>query len=837
MRLRDPRVLALVLLAPLGADSSARSSPVTPSPAAAVHRHARLAFEPNRGQFPASASYGGEVHGYEVRLGPSGATLVLSHPSDVVARGATAPRAEAEVLRLSFTGAVHELRIAGEDPLAGRAHYFLGNDPARWQRDVPTYGRVRYTGVYPGIDAVFYGTSEHVEYDFVVAPGAAVDRIGLEIQGSSSIALRRGGDLTVKAGSAVVTFRQPVAYQLVSGERRLVACRYVVDGQRLRFETGEYDKRHTLVIDPVIVYSSYFGEGVGSGTSGIGHTGAKAIATDPAGNIYIAGLKSQNIFSGAVQYGPDPSDAMFVAKFAPDGGTLLYKAVIGGSGNDGADDMAVDAAGDVYLVGRVDANSTDFPVSPGAFQPIYGGGVHDAVVCKLSSDGAALLYASFLGGPGVESGESIAVDTAGFAYVMGGADVGFPTAGTPFQSAILGNSELYVAKINTTGTALVYSTFLGSSGFDHAGGDIAVDAAGSVYVTGGSNGVDFPTTPGAFDTTPDAPGHDGPFVTKLSPDGSTLEYSTWLGSLGFGNGIAVDALGQAYVVGATEATNFPVVGMPAQPVKAAGTTYDAFVARFSADGSSVIAATYFGGSVEDVATDVAVDSSGQIVVSGETFSDDLPVLLAFQPARAGSVDAFVAKFNPTAGLIFASYFGGTGVESGEQINPSPACCSWTSLALDPDDHVLLTGRTSSTDLVTTADAHKHQLEGYTATYVVRIADVVEVPIDIKPGSFPNSINLGSNGTVAVAILSTATFDATTVDPLTVTLASAPVRLKGKGTPMASTSDVNQDGRLDLIVHVSTDALQLSNEDTTADLEGETFGGLLIRGSDSVRIVY
>lgn len=809
------------------ADSPAMSAP-RPSPARPAVRRV-LAFERNDGQIDGAARFIAHARGATVFLTTSG--LVVA---PVEERGS-----RSDALRMTLVGASTEGGFTVSQPLQGRANYFVGSDPAKWRTGIPTFDRVTERAVYPGIDIAYYGVDGQVEYDFLVAPGADPGAIELSFDGAERISLDQAGDLVLATTQGTLRVKAPQAYQEHVGNRRHVDARFVLRANTVRFEVGAFDRTQTLVIDPVIAYSSYFGGGNDVGLNCCGHTIGRSIKTDAAGNIYITGHQVQNnAFPTTITHGTEGE--IFVTKFTPDGATLLFSAVIGGTGSDHALDMTVDAAGNAYVVGQSDS-ANDFPITASAFQQTFGG-VQDAVVLKLSPDGSSLLYSSFLGGPGRDGGRRIAIDPAGNAYVMGEPAAGFPLVGNPYQTTLPGQSDLFVAKVNAAGTGLVYSTLLGSSRDDHFGGDIAVDASGHAYIAGGTNGTDFPTTPGAFDTTKTDFSVEG-FIVKLSPDGSSLVFATLLGGADGAdliNGIDLDAAGNIYVAGFTEVTDFPVAGTPFQPVKgpdSLGTTRpDAFVAKLDPTLSMMIAATYLGGSDRDVATGIALDANANVVVAGETFSFDFPTHQPFQAVHAGgSVDAFVTKLSPAlSSLVYSSYLGGSGVESGETTDPP--CCPNTYLGLDASGNVLLTGRTSSLDFPVTADAYQSQRLGPTNAYIVRIIETLTVAVDIKPGSFPNSINLGSNGTVPVAILSTATFDATTVNPLTVTLASASVRLRGNGAPQAAEQDVNNDGRLDLVVHVNTEALQLTNVDTLAEVKGETYSGQAIQGSDSVRIV-
>lgn len=295
----------------------------------------------------------------------------------------------------------------------------------------------------------------------------------------------------------------------------------------------------------------------------------------------------------------------------------------------------------------------------------------------------------------------------------------------------------------------------------------------------------------------------------------------------------MNAVGEAYVTGETCSPDFPTVN-PFQS-NYAGPNYgascgggnqgDALVAKLNAAGSALLYSTFLGGSGDDLGWGIALDSAGNAYIAGRTwYSANFPTANPLQAAFGGLMDGFVAKLSPAGNaLTFSTYLGGSGDDAANGI------------ALKGSD-IFVTGSTSSSSFPTTADALQPLLAGGDDAFLVRISEVITVTIDIKPGSYPNSINLGSGGTVPVAIFSTASFDARTVDPLTVTLASAPVKLKGNGTAMSSFQDVNGDGLQDLVVHLSTETLQLSETDTEAVLEGKTFDGMSIRGTDTVRVV-
>src|SRR5207249_23529 len=479
------------------------------------------------------------------------------------------------------------------------------------------------------------------------------------------------GDLVLRADRSEVRLRKPVVYQDHDGQRAVIPTRYVLKAERqVAFEVAAYDATKPLIIDPVLAYSTYLG--------GSADDQGLAIAVDAQGNAYVTGDTGSADFlqgdpfpttSGAFRTTPA---GIFVTKLNADGSALLYSSYLGAAGSDFVSGIAVDAAGNAYVTGFTDSGNAfrldaPFPTTPNAFQKIPGGS-GDAFVTKLNATGSALIYSTFLGGDGSDDGFAIAVDPNCSincsAYVTGATfSPNFPTTAGAFQTDLRGSEDAFVTKLDPTGSTLVYSTYLGGS-LGGSGGDfeegfaIAVDAAGSAYVTGSTNSRNFPTTPGAFQTifggcgTCDFPSADA-FVTKLNATGTALVYSTFLGSSGddFGVGIAVDAAGNTYVTGATESADFPVTVGAFQP--GFGGNFDAFVTKLDTTktgSDSLVYSTFLGGTGLDDGFAIAVDAAGNAYVTGDTNSPDFPTTLgAFQTTLSPSLtegferDAFVAK--------------------------------------------------------------------------------------------------------------------------------------------------------------------------------------------------
>src|ERR1022692_4291600 len=515
--------------------------------------------------------------------------------------------------------------------------------------NVPTYGKVKYEGIYPGIDLVYYGNQRQLEYDFVVAPGADPRRIQFALRGSGAKSISRDtdGDLVLDMAEGQLRWHKLVVYQERDGARQEIAAHYFIKHKnRVVFEIAYYDLRRPLFIDP-LVYSTYLG--------GSGDDIGQGIALDSSGNAYVTGYTSSTDFpttSGAFQTscgrgcGSAHPDA-FVTMLNPSGSALVYSTYLGGSSSDYGNGIALDSSGNAYVTGQT--GSANFPTTPGAFQTSCGGGCGspDAFVTMLNPSGSALVYSTYLGGSSSDYGNGIAVDSSGNAYVTGVTNsTDFPTM-NPLQPTYGGGGDAFVAQLNPTGSALVYSTYLGGSGDDFAY-DTAVDSSGNAFVTGITFSTNFPTM---NPLQPTYGGNGDAFVTKFNPTGSGLIYSTYLGGSGedSSNGIAVDSSGNAYVTGGTSSPNFPTMN-PLQPTFAG--VQDAFVAQLNPTGSALVYSTYLGGSGDDTGQGIAADSSGNAYVTGQTGSANFPTMNPLQPTYGGGgYDAFVTKMSRPAAAV------------------------------------------------------------------------------------------------------------------------------------------------------------------------------------------
>ncbi|MBC8254544.1 MAG: SBBP repeat-containing protein [Ardenticatenia bacterium] len=686
-----------------------------------------VSFVANQGQTGGQVRFLSRGSGYGLFLTSSEAVLVLRQSAaPATADAENSQTIEHAVLRMQLVGANREPQVVGLDELSGIVNYFISSDPQNWRTNIPTYARVQYQDVYAGVDLIYYGDQGQLEYDLVVAPGADPQAIRVRFEGADKISLDDQGSLVVHVPGGEVIQRAPVIYQEVDDVEQSVSGRYVLHGDHeVGFQVAAYDANRSLIIDPVLVYSSY----LGGSERDYGH----GIAVGADGSVYVSGETSSDNFptEGPIQAARDNLTDAFVTKLSADGSSLIYSTYLGGSSGDVAYAIAVDAEGNAYVTGPA---SSDFPTTPGAFQTEPGGNL-DAFVARLNPAGDALVYSTFLGGSGYDQTWGIAVGGDGSAYVTGsteGPGDDFPVTPGAFQPSRGGpDPAAFVTKFNPAGSALEYSTHLGGSETDR-GYDIAVHG-GYAYVTGETASTDFPTTVGAFDTTLGA-GTDA-FVTKMNADGSGLVYSTYLGSsrgdVGFG--IAVDLTGHAYVTGETYFDDFPTTPGAFQTSRggSAGDN-DSFVTRLNAAGDALICSSFLGGSNVEHGAGIAVDGAGNAYLTGWTASDNFPVVI---PISGGSAyedgEVYVTKVDTEAcAIVHSSYLGGseqdrTGGDKGDPAgNP---------IAVDAEGCVYVTGRTKSTDFPTTAGAFQTAFGGPDADgFVARICEIlIYLPIVVK----------------------------------------------------------------------------------------------------------
>lgn len=640
--------------APANEREAARSAP---SMLTELSAEMPLRFEENVGQVKeAGVRYFTRGKGYRLFLGSEGMVFHLD--------GA---QAAGDSVRLRLTGGAEKPVLVGIDPLPTKTNYLIGSDPRAWHTGIANFGGVRYPNVYPGTDLVFAGNDRRVEQSFFLAAGAEPQRIRMVYEGAAAVEIGKTGELLVRTPGGELTADRPVAFQMVDGERRMVECRYELvakteEAPAVGFALGEYDRELPLVIDPV--WSNFQTPLYGSGAD-IGH----AIGVDAAGNVYIAGSTSSTDFIGTIAPGGVQASNGgdfdgFVAKADPSGTTLLYSTYLGGNGVDEVEGIAVDAAGNAYLIGYT--HSSNFPgVTAGSLQSSNAGG-GDAFVVKLSPTGSAFLYATYLGGSGDEFGKSIAIDAAGNAYLTGSTEsTNFPgvTAGSLQPSNAGGDADAFVAKIDAAGTGILYSTYLGGSGDDQSN-HIAVDTAGSAVIAGGTCSPAFPTTPGSVE--PASLGMEcgvayDAFVAKLSTLGTSLVYSTFLGGEenDIAQDLALDSAGNAYVTGFTNSETFTGVG-PGSYQQEHNFGYAAFLTKINAAGSATGYSTFLGGG-GSFGYGIAVDSAANAYVTGVTQSPDYPrvnEITIYPPYTGPDSSGFVTKADSAGGILYSSFLVG-----------------------------------------------------------------------------------------------------------------------------------------------------------------------------------
>jgi hypothetical protein len=759
--------LAFFLLSVSGLSARERSA-LTPSlnqtQALARYLALPLYFEANQGQTGPQVHFLSRGSGYSLFLTQRGVVLNLARQHSAKP-GIKPEAAPADTLRMQLAGANASAVVTGADPKSGVVSYFIGNDPKKWRAGIPTYGKVRYTQVYPGVDLVFSGNQDRLEYDFIVAPGADPSRIAWQIDGAR-VRMDKKGNVVLDSAHGSVSFNKPALYQIEGGTKVNVAGSFAVAANRIRFRTGSYDHSKALVIDPVLSFASYL---AGSGSDHIGwSTGpgdlmvgsSQGLAVDSEGSVYVTGntystdFPTKDAYEGApppkmsgVKPGLWPS--IFVTKFSPDGGSLVYSTYLGGDGSDYAYAIAVDTDGNAYLTGET--NSVNFPITPGAYEavcspnptnkPPYTSECNStnisAFVTKLNSTGTRLAYSTFLGGFGYAYATAIAVDRAGRAYVAGISDEYCSTSYTfegcfPTTTGALipgsftsGRSPQYsfLAAFDPTGSELLYSTLFGdmnSEGGTTWGTGVAVDPQDYVYLIGETAAGKLPTTKGVIQRSGSPLDPTGTyieayrgFVAKFYPvaatGGTSLAYATYLGghkeSLNdYMSGITFDGDSNAYVVGYTNSPDFPVTtgaystvcGPNGQNCAAAHVT------ELNPSGTAILWSTFVGDSKGDGSDAVfytgpiALDEKGNVYLTGQV-GFGFPMVDPVEPNNPalGSDSVLVAELDPTGSdLLFSTTIGSAGLHTAE-----PA-----GLAVDQLGDIYLAGNHIGPGLITTPGA-------------------------------------------------------------------------------------------------------------------------------------
>jgi len=709
--------LALLTILPL--------LPVTQFSSVPVHDHTsaersrsgslstNLAFEVNKGQVGPSFDYVTRAHGYSVALSASRTLVSLNHSK----------------LTIKLRGGNRDASASAENDLLGRVNYLFGKDTRKHHTNISTFGRVRYSNIYPGIDVVYYGHDSNVESDFVVAPHANPKTIFLEMEGPVSLQLH-DRDLIVSVNNESLRFERPDIYQEVDGRRVEIAGRYILkDDRTFGFEVAEYDHNKALLIDPVLRYSSFVG---GSGSE-LGND----VKVDSSGNILLTGFTTSTNFVHTDNSIAKGGFDVFLMKFSPTG-TLIFSTFFGGTGFDTGVSIATDANA-IYIGGITD--SSDYIVTQGAFQQTENSN-QTGFFTKLNTSGTSILYSTYFGGTGgIGNSLRVAVDTTGDVYLTGSTNsTTLPVTPNAFQSALSlpatpGAGDAIVAKIHPAGGGaadLLYSSYLGGN-LEEGTPHIALDAAGFVYLAGGSASTNFPTTanalqplPGSTDIQQRKNGATDAFLVKMDlrkAGTAGLVYSTYIGganeeSVG---GMALDNANNVYLTGRTSSTDFRTTNNALQTHPAG--KKDAYVIKLNParDGlAGLLYSTYLGGSEDEnsFGSDIAVDANGNAYLTGDTRSTNLPVTVgAFQPSLAGvsdafsapGGDAFVAKLNSAGtALVYFTYLGGNAGDGA------------SAIAIDADRNAYVSGYTFSNDFPLTANALQFTQGGSFDAFLARV---------------------------------------------------------------------------------------------------------------------
>jgi hypothetical protein len=725
--------------------------------------HLPLTFEANQGQTDSPVKFLCRGKGFTAFLTAGELVLSLRSTASVAARGIAevrttknAKRFPNPTLQFRLVGATQNPTAVGENPQPGRVNYFIGKDPKKWQRNVPTFARVRYRNVYPGIDLLYYGNDRQLEYDFAVSPGADPGWIQFEIKGAIQIQVDAEGDLVLQTGNGELHFQSPVVYQESEGLRVPVSGTYVMkDSTHIAFHVAQYDSSKLLVIDPVLVYSTYLG--------GSGNDQPTGIAVDNTGSVYVSGYTDSTNFPLAT-LGPLPTgaDHVFVAKLDSTGSNLVYADYLGGNSQDYGYALVLDSANEVYVTGGT--TSSDFPV----VNPYQGSlaGSFNGFLTKLSADGSSLLYSTYLGGNSSDVPSTIVIDSVGSILVAGSTfSTNFPVVNayqatvSPNQGGLFGEYG-FLTKFSPDGSSLVYSTYLaGNSNVPYNCGTpcwgtpfsgvvgIALDSNGSAYVGGNTNTYNFPTTPGAYLPTDVTQQNSSVgFVSKFSTTGN-LDYSTYLyessGANTSLNAIAVDGSGSAYVTGqALSDGTFPITSTSICDPSVYGWGCNfAFVTKFDPTGSTLMYSTFLGPNNEASPQAIALDTGNDAYVLSAAVSSSFSLVDGIEPYRNES-DLLLVEIDPLASTqLFATFLGASA-------NEFPA-----GMALDSNGNLYIAGSTNSTDFPLTQGAFQNALGGNTDAFILKIAPRSAPSVALSPSLLQYSVQaIGSTSQPQTVLL-------------------------------------------------------------------------------------
>lgn len=784
------------------ASAIALSAPAPTEPAAAAQMtqdYGKIPqyFEANRGQTDPEVKFLSRGRGYTLLLTAHEALLALSRKGK---RG-NETADQTALVHMKVLGSNTAPDVSGIDPQECKTNYFIGNDKSKWIAGVPTFAKVKCAEIYPSIDVVYYGNQKQFEYDFIVRPGANPETIRLGFDGVETVSVNEAGELVLKTAGGEVCQHKPIVYQNTDTGRQMLDGDYVVHGENeVAFQVGDYDHSLPLVIDPVLSYSTYLGGSQDDWGTGIvvdsggtayvcGYTNsvnfprlvtafqftlaggydafaakfnaagtqlmyctylggasnddkAFAITVGFDGEATITGsTKSTNFPTtpGALQTTLLGTQSAFVTKLGFGGGFLRFSTYLGGDNSTTGLGTATDSNRDVYVTGSTNATAAGgFPAA--GFQSTLQG-TQNAFVAKISAFTGAKIYCTYLGGNATDSGNGIAVDGSFSAYVTGSTTSNnFPHPGG-FQTTLQGAQDAFVTKVNSAGTGLGYSTYLGGTGTD-TGFAIALDSSNNAYVTGSTTSTNFPGAGGGYQSS--LSGSMDAFVTKINSTGSATLFSTYLGGSGKeeGRGIAVDAQNAVYVIGNTDSNNFPsssgLQTFSGGPSHGNAVDGDAFVTKFSPAGTTVVYSTYLGGSDSDQGLAIAVDAGGAAYITGATFSANFPTANPLY-LNNGGFDPFVAKLAPGTPTITS-------------FNPPNNTAGTGSFTLTVNG----TNFNTTSTIFFNGNFHTTTfINGTTLTAVINAAEVAAAgayPVTIQNGTLDGGNSAPSNYTIIPGVL-------------------------------------------------------------------------------------
>jgi hypothetical protein len=765
---------APLLLAGLGMRATAEPQPASAPASAkrfvrqALHQN-RLSFVPNSGQEASTTRFAASGPGFRLSLEKDSMTLLAFHEAPAPAGSShpvagaqggglwnlppgpsrSLPAVSAQLTRLRFLGANPDVRIEGREPSEAKVNLLIGNDPAKWQRNLVTYSSVRYANLYPGVDLFYYGEKNgQLEYDLVVAPGADPGVVRLKVDGSRDALLDENGDLRLDGKNGDAVLRRPMLYQDIANGKRAIAGSFVqIARNEFGFKPAQYDHTRPLVIDPTfsLLYSTFMG--------GIHEDAAGTIALDAQNNVYITGITasqdfpvSANAFLNQLVKPYEYELNTFVMKF-DSSGTLLFSTYLGGSGQNGAlsdqghpgdepaaRNVGIDGAGNVYVAGTT--TSTDFPVTANAYQPTNMG-TQNGYLAELSPDGSTLEYGSYFGGSALLLASSMARAANGQIYVAGSAGPGLPTTagaykttlatppagqGAPYEAAFLsvfditqgGGKQLVGSTYYGTDTPQANTVLTGNLGYT-----MALDGSGDPWLVGQAYTNNLPTTANAYQPSIPAlttycgnaggPLNSAGYIAEFNPSLTTLQYASYLSGKNssvnagnscseYTNGLAIDSSNNIYVDGATGSGTFPVTTGALQTTIPALNSYSEFIAKLNPGGATINWATYLGGAAGSTFSgDLTPDAQGNVWAVGITAGGStFPITSdAYQTTGPGSGNyaGFIDEISPDgAKLVYGTYFGG-------DANTTPL-----DVAVDANENVYVTGSTTNTAFPVTANA-------------------------------------------------------------------------------------------------------------------------------------